>query len=57
MVSAWLQRGKKQEKEREEEGEPRKMLPSNGEVVAQLLETSAVGEPRDGVADEESHVK
>ncbi|RRT85190.1 hypothetical protein B296_00008851 [Ensete ventricosum] len=44
-----LLRGRKKQ---EKEGEPRTVLPSNGEAVARLLETSAAGEPRDGTADE-----
>ncbi|RWW18013.1 hypothetical protein GW17_00018028 [Ensete ventricosum] len=57
-VSTWLWRGKKkQEKEGEEEGEPRTVSPSNAEVVARRLKTSAVGEPRDNVTDEENLVR
>ncbi|RWW67066.1 hypothetical protein BHE74_00025516 [Ensete ventricosum] len=44
-----LLRGRKKQ---EKEGEPRMVLPSNGEAVARLSETSTAGEPRDGTVDE-----
>ncbi|RRT67337.1 hypothetical protein B296_00011993, partial [Ensete ventricosum] len=54
----WLRQGKKkQEKEGDEEGEPRTVPPSNSGAAARLWETSAVGEPRDGAADEENLVR
>ncbi|RRT33206.1 hypothetical protein B296_00050038 [Ensete ventricosum] len=53
VVPAWLQRGKKQEKE----GEPQTMLPSNGEAVARLPKMSTAKEPRDDTTDEENHVR